>query len=79
MKITYDSEADAMMIYLKEGKIQAARSREIVPARLIIRFDADENPITIEMLAVSKYVTDPTQAKVIDLVQQALAAEEKST
>jgi uncharacterized protein YuzE len=78
MKITYDSEADAMMIYLKEGKIQATHSREIVPARLIIRFDEAENPIRIELLAVTKYVDDPTHATVIDLVQQAIAAGDRA-
>ena len=73
MRITYDSEADAIMIYLRDSRVEAAHSREIVPAKLIIRFDEDENPISFELLYVSDYIDDPTQATVTDLVQRAIA------
>jgi uncharacterized protein YuzE len=77
MKITYDSEADAMIIYLREG-VKTVHSREIVPAKVIMSFDEDDNPIDIELLYISDYVADPTYADVIDLVQQALAAGKQS-
>jgi uncharacterized protein YuzE len=77
MKITYDSEADAMSIYLRNDKPQRTRSQVIhspTNPRVIIDFDADDNPISIELLYVSDYVTDPTKADVIDLVQRAIMA-----
>jgi uncharacterized protein YuzE len=73
MRITYDSEADAIMIYLKEDRVQAAHSKEIVPAKMIVRFDENDNPLRIELLYVSTYIDDPAHADVIDLVQQAIA------
>ena len=33
MRITYDSETDAITIYLREGQIEAARHQEIVEDR----------------------------------------------
>lgn len=76
MRITYDSEADAMMIYLRDSRTKAASSKEIVPARLIIRFDEQENPISFELLFVSDYIDDPTQVSFIDLVRRAAAQAE---
>jgi uncharacterized protein YuzE len=78
MRITYASDADAMMIYLRDERVKAAHSREIIPARLIIRFDENNNPISFELLDVSQYVDDPTHATVIDLVQQAIAAGDRA-
>jgi hypothetical protein len=53
--------------------LHAARHQEIVPAKVIMSFDEDDNPIDIELLYVSTYVDGPTHANVIDLVQQAIA------
>jgi uncharacterized protein YuzE len=77
MKITYDSEANAMSIYLRNDKPQRVRSQVIhspTDPRIIIDFDENDNPISIELLYVSDYVSDPTKADVIDLVQRAIAA-----
>jgi len=76
MRITYDSEANAMMIYLREGK---PAHYQIIHSptnpRMIIGFDENENPMNIELLYVSDYVADPQNATVADLVQQAIAGE----
>jgi uncharacterized protein YuzE len=73
MRITYDSEADAIMISFKEERVIPFRHKEIVPAKVIMSFDEHDNPVDLELLYVSQYVDDPTSANVIDLVQQAIA------
>jgi len=56
IRITYDPEADAMMFFLNDSK--AASSREIVPARLIVRFDDQHNPISFALRDVSDDVDE---------------------
>lgn len=51
MKITYDSEADAMYIRLREGKVD--QTREIAPDT-ILDFDKKGNVLGIELLWVKE-------------------------
>lgn len=61
MKITYDPEADAMMIRFKDATI--SESDEITP-NVIADFDDDGEVIGIEILSASRLVTDPRTATV---------------
>ncbi len=51
MRITYDSEADAMYIYFSEKPVEKTVR---VSSRVMVDLDADENVRGIEMLFVSK-------------------------
>lgn len=61
MKITYDPEADAMMIRFKDAT--TSESDEITP-NVIADFDDDGEVIGIEVLSASRLVTDPRTATV---------------
>jgi uncharacterized protein YuzE len=75
MRITYDSEANAIFIVLKEFRGEAPDSQQIAP-NMIVRFDEKRNPISIELLYVSDYITDPASVNFADLVKQAVLANE---
>lgn len=47
MKIEYDVEADVLMVYLREGEY--ADSDQVAP-NIVVDFDANRNPLTIEIL-----------------------------
>ena len=61
MKITYDPEADAIMIRFKDAT--TSESDEITP-NVIADFDDDGGVIGIEVLSASRLVTDPRTASV---------------
>lgn len=52
MRITYDSDADAMYIYLDE-KVKVDRTKEI-DKNVIIDYDKDGNLIGVELLFVKE-------------------------
>ncbi len=56
MKITYDPEADAMSIKLKEGTIDHTKE---IDANTIADYDKDNNVIAVELLFVSERVPSP--------------------
>jgi uncharacterized protein YuzE len=76
MRITYDSQADAIFIVLKEFRGEAPSSEQIAP-NMIVRFDDQQKPISIELLSVSDYITDPAKVNFVDLIQQAALADKR--
>jgi len=56
MKIRYDPEADAILIKLKEGKIDHTKEIDI---NTIVDYDKDGNVIAVELLFVSERVPNP--------------------
>jgi uncharacterized protein YuzE len=59
MKITYDPDADAMMVHFNDARIR--ESDEITP-NVIADFGDDGEVIGIEILDASRLVTDPRSA-----------------
>ena len=61
MRITYDPNADALYIKLKEDKID--ESDEIAKG-IIIDYDIEQNPVGIEILNASKLFGGKREMKV---------------
>jgi uncharacterized protein YuzE len=61
MKITYDKEADALYVQLKEDKIE--ESLEISDG-IIVDLDKLKNPLGIEVLFVSRRFSPEDLAKI---------------
>ena len=55
MKVTYDPEADAMYIYVKEAEVKTTKE---IDENTIIDLDKDGNLIGIELLFVKERLPD---------------------
>jgi uncharacterized protein YuzE len=65
MRITYDPEADAMLIRFRDGT--SGESEEVAPNVFVI-FDESERPLGIEILFVSKLTGGDPFAVAVDLL-----------
>ncbi len=63
MKVTYDKEADAMYIKLTDEKFSKAK---IVDPKTILNLDKDGNVIGVELLSVSKRISNPLSQIVVE-------------
>ena len=59
LRVTYDREADAAFVYLRDiGAGAAARQVEAVPGKVILSFDAEDHLLGIEVLSASSLLPD---------------------
>ena len=63
MKVTYDKEADAMYIKLTDEKFSKAK---VIDPKTILNLDKDGNVIGIELLSVSKRISNPLSQIVVE-------------
>jgi len=63
MKVTYDKEADAMYIKITDEKFSKAK---VVDPKTILNLDKDGNVIGIELLSVSKRISNPLSQIVVE-------------
>lgn len=63
MKVTYDKEADAMYIKLADEKFSEAK---VIDKKTILNLDKEGNVIGIELLSVSKRISNPLSQIVVE-------------
>ena len=61
MRTSYDPEADAMFIWFGPEGVKSAETEEVAPG-IMLDFDADGEVIGVEVLNVSKRMTQPKAA-----------------
>lgn len=60
MRVRYDREMDIAMIELSFKKIDHAQES----SNIIIHFSKDDEPVLLEILDASKFITDVTRATI---------------
>jgi len=61
MKVNYDPKADALYIKLKDAKIEES---DEIAKWMIVDFDAENNPVGIEILKASQFFEGKREMKV---------------